>query len=465
MDEFKKRFYTFIKNEIDRYEQKASEKEPFLYAYLRNKKENNPRIVILKNYLAYIQKNQAMPETVIDTALELLYPEEYRPEKRTDFLPRSENNSFSREQCRKLVDDVRKAFPFNAKRSDGYIRLREQELLFQCKEGLDNWQYFTYLLDFTLDRALPVSKEAFCFFEAIWEGIRKAYLPNTLNEIPSGGKTREQYRKRLIVLKSFTGHVAPSKSISGTVSPALLHSLTEHLLQTIIRTDAAAWLYDVGYPAKTNKESKQTRLRPRKTDHTMELLDAFYRERGEEFDDGTRQEFSLNDSKEDITALFELLDKDKSRNKVIIPLTIDTATGTGLYIVGTEYFKNNRTYSEFKEYFKAHNCCYNVIMPTEAINSEVHGILQQMDDGSDQLYENNRLEEAYYHYSAIIDLTGEDEGYAYLFYQDNNSEPPKGCPEKYLKYFEYYPEDTPLAFEEADTIKPRERNASFSREI
>lgn len=454
MDNFKKRFYSFLKNEIDRYEDGESTKEPFLYTYLKRKKEENPRIVILKSYLEFLQNGCLTPQTVVMAAEALL--------KRTGL---ASSASTSIDLCQALLKDVQENFPYNEKRKDRYVQLREQELMFRCEKEHDKWKYFKYLLDFVLAYTMPVSIKTFSLFESVWERIRCAAPDTPATEIPLGGKKYDRFRKRLESLRVSVDAFEFTDTLSDTIPLQTLYDLTEQMLQTVIKTDAAAWLYDAGYPVIVERKGERIPVRPRKIDHTMELIDEFYRERGKAFDSRPNTEFSLTESENDINRLFELLDKDKKRAKVVVPITIDAATGAGLYIVGTECFRNCSR--KFRAYKEEHSCCYNVIIPTEYRDFGGSGIFYQMDDNEElQIYESGRLDEAYTYFSAIIDLASEEEGYAYFLYQDINSDPPEGCPEAYLKYF--IEEDLPFDSaeqEEIPKIQPGKRIASSSREI
>lgn len=499
METFKDSFYGFLKNEIDRHEKEGTGKAPFLYLYLKQKKEEDPRLVVLTAYLQYLQGGCADPRAVISAAAESLrgachgaeLPSGLKrltaillqkgtansaseamallsdAEKRERFLQSAEADLFSPSLCRQLAEDVRAAFPYNEKRNDRYVQLREQDLLFQCEEHPDGRNYFLFLLEFTISYVRPVTQRTFGLFFSLWKGIQAAVPSLSEKKLPPHGKNN-LFRERLEAIRGFAEEGMrdiPPEAIPRDV----LHALTEQLLRTLIKTDAAAWMYDVGYPIHERQEGTRAPRRPRKADRTMDLLDSFYRERGEEFGDRSGTKFDFDESRVDIEALFTLLDQGKRRD-VIIPIAIDCATGAGLYIVGNDLLKNSTEPKGFDKYYREHNCSYNVMYPSDIRYADDNecGIFQTMNYYRRYQIWLNALEDAYNYYSAIIDLMNSSDhaGFAYDFYRvDINGRAPEGCPRAYLKYFE---ED--LDTEEDDLIdligtpgfKPGKMNASSS---
>lgn len=473
MGSFKDNIYHSLHHEVNRYENKESKKVPFLYVYLRRKKEADPRLVILNAYLTYLRGGRIAPQTVVSEAVRLLCKEHRDPEplpgwkqllevtvragaansasealellsdaeRREAFLGGAEAKLFSPTLCRALAKDVREAFPYNEKRNDRYVQLRERDLLFQCEEDPDNRQYFLYLLDFLLSYVQPIKADAFSLIASIWEGLGYAVPAVSPRKSPVGGKTYDLFRKRLEAIRA-VAEERLAEIRSEAIPGEKLHELAEQLQQLLIKADAAAWLYDAGYPL-SEKGGREAR-RPRKADHTMDLLDALYRERGEWFGGEPSTTFDLKKSEKDIKALFKLLEAEKRRD-VIIPITFDSVTGTGLYIIGTDHLKNTFA-TNFAEYRKTHSCCYNVTYPVGDpqeikvyTNSAPMGvkmpcITYSMGD-SLQIFE-NKLGEAYHYFSAITDLADAEGNNAYAFYQGFNQQAPEGCPEAYLKYFE-----------------------------
>lgn len=100
------------------------------------------------------------------------------------------------------------------------------------------------------------------------------------------------------------------------------------MLAKIIRNDAEAWLDDAGY--SVNEKSRNISM-SRKTNSTMDLLDDFFTRSGMTYVFNNRVQQSSNlvstelteKKKQKIQTLFRLLDSDKNRRTVIIPLFID----------------------------------------------------------------------------------------------------------------------------------------------
>lgn len=464
MESYKKRFYTFLKDEIDRFEQGESQKEPFLYAYLRKKKEGSPRLVILRGELACRLGGCKSSEAVAEAAARLLGREALlqkrcrgcpppgwkgllaaversglaaspaealavlsSPDRATGFLEHPEARLLSPDLCRALVEDVLAVFPRNEKRNDRYVQLRERELRLQREGQADGWRYFLYLLDFVEACDLPVTGEIFARFESVWETVRRAVPALSMIRIPPEGKAGPRFRKRLAELRAAIDE-AQAPDALPEIFPETLPELTELLLRAVIKADAAAWLYDAGYPVREQQRDGRTR----KADRTMELLDEFYRddERVGAFEGRAcpRTRFTLDEAREDITRLFALLDRDEKRKKVVVPLAIDSATGAGLYIVGTDFFQKRS--KSFAAYCHAHRCCYTVACPAEFRSGGSGSILHQMEYVCE-----DRIADAYAQYLEITDLSGEDWWFTYDYYQGNNSYAPEGCPEAYARYF------------------------------
>lgn len=115
---------------------------------------------------------------------------------------------------------------------------------------------------------------------------------------------------------------------SKTSLSFLLNALTDLMLAKIIRNDAEAWLDDAGY--SVNEKSRNISM-SRKTNSTMDLLDDFFTRSGMTYVFNNRVQQSSNlvstelteKKKQKIQTLFRLLDSDKNRRTVIIPLFID----------------------------------------------------------------------------------------------------------------------------------------------
>lgn len=141
----------------------------------------------------------------------------------------------------------------------------------------------------------------------------------------------------------------------------LLNALTDLMLAKIIRNDAEAWLDDAGY--SVNEKSRSISM-PRKTDSTMDLLDDFFTRSGMTYVFNNRVQQSSNlvstelteKKKQEIQTLFRLLDSDKNRRTVIIPLFIDNLTGDGLYIAGNNYINDSRNVRDYRKKLVDEQC-------------------------------------------------------------------------------------------------------------
>lgn len=139
----------------------------------------------------------------------------------------------------------------------------------------------------------------------------------------------------------------------------------------------------------------------------MDLLDVFFTRSGMTYVFNNRVQQSINlvstelteKKKQEIQTLFRLLDSDKNRRTVIIPLFIDSLTGDGLYIAGNNYINDS---SNFRDYRKKHNCCYSMV---ELYDSNADKSLLMNSDAFDfdKVYFDN-LDEVYKAYLAHISI-------------------------------------------------------------
>ncbi len=83
----------------------------------------------------------------------------------------------------------------------------------------------------------------------------------------------------------------------------------------------------------TNYKEKKT-AKSRTSSTVLDLFDAWYLERG----DLALGSFKNRVSEKDYQNLFDLLKNDINRKKVLIPVSIDSVTGAGLYIMGKDLF-------------------------------------------------------------------------------------------------------------------------------
>lgn len=191
---------------------------------------------------------------------------------------------------------------------------------------------------------------------------------------------------------------------SKTSLSFLLNALTDLMLAKIIRNDAEAWLDDAGY--SVNEKSRNISM-SRKTNSTMDLLDDFFTRSGMTYVFNNRVQQSSNlvstelteKKKQKIQTLFRLLDSDKNRRTVIIPLFIDSLTGDGLYIAGNNYINDS---SNVKDYRKKHNCCYSMVELYD-YNADKSLLMNSDAFDFDKVYFDN-LDEVYKAYLAHISI-------------------------------------------------------------
>lgn len=444
MGRFKDDFYKLLIYEIAEYQPDRDKKEPFLYSYLKKKKEDNPRLVIRRAYYEYNQNKLLNSEQVFNAALQLVKREKtlQNIKNKGSFVisiindeekfRKLKEESDTNELCCKIVSEILSLFPYNEKRNDKYVVLREKQLMLNSGEFENKLEYFSFLLSIATSGKYYIDDKCFELFCDIWSDIRK-----NNSDLPEITVQKNNKNNLKIIGDTFK---LSDKSINNAHALSLkkLNALTELLLAKIIRNDAEAWLYDSGY--SVNEKSRNISM-PRKTDSTMDLLDDFFTRPGMsyEFNNSVQQSSNFvsteltEKKKQEIQTLFGLLDSDKNRRTVIIPLFIDSLTGDGLYIAGNDYINDN---SNVRDYRKKHNCCYSMVELYDT-NIDKSLLMNSVAFDFDEVYFDN-LDEAYKAYMAHISI----ENYLrFTFYCDQNKKKPLGCPRSFLNYFDCEDDD------------------------
>lgn len=444
MGRFKDDFYKLLIYEIVEYEPDSNKNEPFLYSYLRKRKEDNPRLVIRRAYSEYKQNKLLNSEHVFDAALQLVKKEKALQNIKNEgsFVISIINDEEkfrklrekydTNELCYKIVSEILSLFPYNEKRNDKYVVLKEKQLMLNSGEFENKLEYFSFLLSIVTTGKYYIDDKCFELFYDIWSDIRKNN--SDLPEI----NVKKNKKNSLKIIDDTVKLSEKSIYNVQAVSVKKLNALTDLMLAKIIRNDAEAWLYDAGY--SVNEKSRNISM-PRKTDSTMDLLDDFFTRSGMTYVFNNRVQQSSNlvstelteKKKQEIQTLFRLLDSDKNRRTVIIPLFIDNLTGDGLYIAGNNYINDSRN---VRDYRKKHNCCYSMVELYDS-NADKSLLMNSVAFDFDKVYFDN-LDEAYKAYLAHISI---DNDLRFTFYCDQNGEKPLGCPRSFLNYFDCEDDD------------------------
>ena len=242
-----------------------------------------------------------------------------------------------------------------------------------------------------------------------------------------------------------------------------LKELSDAVMKEALVAEAKAWLYDAGFPV-----NNAAAARPRKTDHSMQLMDAFFdREGTAYFLDGYSEGKNSSDPENDreliaeAEALFEIMDADPDYRCSAVPVMIDRETGSGLYIYGMEsddkshpvYMKNDVIR---RRAMSGHSCYYTIFeycgsyrdtdrmrFPGAAPGRLTYRQYISNEGSRNESVGYINIEDALYDYKAVI------RDRVPVMYEDNMPAP-EGCPDRFKRYF-YTDEYTDDIFEsEAD---------------
>lgn len=322
-------------------------------------------------------------------------------------------------------------------------------------------EYFISLLDIVLKKKIRIQEAMFRKILALRD--RFPFAPDKISPEPEGREYRLFYRKAEDIRTS----IEEVPEDSDVKRRRALEELSEMVMAEALVAEAKAWLYDAGFPVNSTAMPK-----PRKMDHSMQLVDAFFRRDGSAyFLDGYDERSSVYENDRELIKeaedLFEIMDADPDYNAAVVPVMIDRATGSGLYIYGMEsddrsnpvYLKNEviRRRAMF-----GHSCYYTIFeycgsyrdTDRRRFPGAAPGRLTYKQYVSNEGSRNEstgyiNIEDALYDYRTVI------RDRVPLMYEDNMPAP-EGCSERFKKYF-YVDEDLDFSFEEYGSYLEEEK--------
>ena len=429
MTGFREQFYRFIAQEIAQssYDWDLEKQQPFLLRFLREQAERQAEKEFRIQYLAGVLSSGRR------VSKQAMLKE----------LNRSNHRATNANQRR---------------RTDLYTDVLEADLKRQLRI-IDVREYLCYVFELILNKKKIGIPDR--LLEKICDLLDACELPkngrlNKLNVKISGMSFHHKRTNRIPLeeildeLHGISRLPVPSDKEKRVTFEEKLNIVTEEIYHEILMMKAKTWLGD------NNPEKK------RKEDHSMLLLDAFFQQKGTYFDLTGHQEDSAEltaERKEQTQALFELLDHDPERRSVVIPVIIDPFTGLGLYIIGAGEVANDNImidYDDGRNAFlqKGHNCAYAVFCYAESVYTkdlykDVSGGFLKFDIMRDDIpasagggivFPGTRFVDAISYYQNKLNCFDEDDRTLNNYLIDNGFAP-KGCPEAFLRYFEWEEEE------------------------
>ena len=208
----------------------------------------------------------------------------------------------------------------------------------------------------------------------------------------------------------------------------------------------------------------------------MQMVDSFFEKKGtayflQAYDPHKNHESIDKEKILETKKLFSLLDMNADYDSVVIPVTIDSQTGAGLYIYGIEsdddpVYLNNEVIR--RRASNGHHCFYTIFeywgSQRDTDDSDYAPgrlIYRQYISNEGSKYESTgyiNLEDAIHDYKKVIN---ERVGDMYIY----NSAMPADCPKHFRKYFSQDEESDDLSLKDLDYYLDAEKRAIEKNEI
>ena len=340
----------------------------------------------------------------------------------------------------KQIEDLKTFAPGSAvsviKRLDAQFRSKE----------IGEKEYFCSLLETALRKRIRIQEQIYLAAENCWSMFPSpdygSHDQAVFASSDSNKRKRLFYKRTQNILDSMSS--VPDEPQPGC-DKALI-SLSRMLLAEALIAEAKAWLYDSGFPSKQGKN-----VTPRKIDRSFQLIDRFFEEkkRAEQsaFSNSSKNNASL---KNDAKTLFSLMCKNPDYSTAVIPITVDSSSGTGLYIYGiesndenTEYaFGNNKVLQRLVK-SEDYSCYYTIFeyRYSDRLEDDEYPetgparliYLQHIinEDSEDECVGYPNIEDAWHDYIQTVNRKE-----SYISYE--NASAPSGCPSWFRQFFSDY---------------------------
>ena len=382
----------------------------------------------------------------------------------------------------KQMEDLKTFAPGSA-----YSIIKKLDRQFHNRE-IQEKEYFCSLLETALRKRIRIQERIFITAEECRSMFPSPSYDPRDQELFAGSDSNKRkhlyYKRTQYILDSMRS--APDEPLPGC--DKALASLSRLLLAEALVSEAKAWLYDSGFPSKQGKN-----VTPRKIDRSFQLIDRYFeeKERAEQsaFSNSAKNNASLKD---DAKNLFSLMCKNPDYSTAIIPITVDSSSGTGLYIYGIESDDENGAYAFgnnkiLQRLVKSENyTCYYTIFEyrySERLEDEEYPetgparltYLQHVinEDSEDECVGYPNIDDAWHDYIQAVNSKKD----SYISYE--NASAPPGCPLYFRQFFsDYDPEqqayeindlnidfDTPVEAHAFDSEVKTQRNEADAGSI
>ncbi|MBO4375239.1 MAG: hypothetical protein J5829_09055 [Lachnospiraceae bacterium] len=194
---------------------------------------------------------------------------------------------------------------------------------------------------------------------------------------------------------------------------------------TLIHKSATDLMYNLGYPlAKKSSAGQRNGAGSGTRTHNtaLDLIDAWYAERGEFLTGGSRRKIN----EKELQDLFVVLNRNR-KSKAFVPVEIDGLTGAGLYILGRDLYPENTF-----PYDGNHYCGFCIISDWIYATKEEGITLNYGNLFNQSLGACENVHDAVVFFETSLKEDKAD----YLYeIQNLNGDMPKGCPESQRFYF------------------------------
>ncbi len=323
--------------------------------------------------------------------------------------------------------------------------LEKLDMQFQSREIREK-EYFCSMLETAIKKRIRIQEQIFIAIENCRDMFPHPEAvfddPEMFADSDSNKRKRLFYRRTQLILDSMRS--VPDEPRRGC--DKALASLSRLLMAEALVAEAKAWLYDSGFPSRKDRD-----VRPRKIDRSFQLIDRFFEEKRLDIQSALSGSDSKNTSlKDDTKTLFSLMRKDPDYSRAVVPVTVDSSSGTGLYIYGidsddnkSDYaFGNNRELQRlvnsegYSCYFTIFEYRYSERMEDEEYPetgpARLNYLQHVINEGSeDECVGYPNLEDAWHDY--IQTVSRKD---SYISYE--NASAPQGCPAYFRQFFSDY---------------------------
>lgn len=199
--------------------------------------------------------------------------------------------------------------------------------------------------------------------------------------LESTGRKKDIQEKLLVLEKQMHNLDGAAKERLSKIPFKELECMTRRLELVSLQVEVRNFFYEIGLPItdanKPQKENAEKRKAERKKDPSLNMLDAYCAKKNLSlFAPSVRVQ---QDNEEDYDAFFQKL-VNAGNSDIIIPLMIDSRTGTALWIIGRQYIHDFQYVVQKKENKNYENycCAYGILeLNTRDSRADISGKYQE----------------------------------------------------------------------------------------